>query len=115
MTLADVPPYESTHAQVPILAIVLLVGGFLSYAVCFVLAASTKRLTVLDYLAGTVGLFCGLGWIYFLIRANTVTLQHSFDIIEKGGDPAVARAVNTRFRLAAGIAIAFGVASFLLR
>jgi hypothetical protein len=28
MTLADVPPYESPHAQVAILAIVLLVGGF---------------------------------------------------------------------------------------
>lgn len=104
---------ESSH--LPIVAIVLLAGSFLSYAACFVLAASTKRLQVSDYLLGTLGLFCGIGSIYFLYRANAVTLQHSFDLIEKGGDPAEARGVNQRFRIAAGLAIAFGVACLFLR
>jgi hypothetical protein len=100
---------------VPIVAVVLLLGSFVSYAVCFALAASTKRLSVFDYVAGTLGLFCGFGWIYFLYRANDVTLKHSFDLVEKGEDPAVARAINTRFRIAAGVAIAFGVAVMLVR
>lgn len=106
-------PHEETG--VPVVAVALLLGSFVSYAVCFVLAASTKRLSAFDYVAGTLGLFCGVGWIYFLYRANDVTLKHSFDLVEKGEDPAVARAVNTRFRIAAGVAIAFGVAVMFLR
>ncbi len=109
--------YEtSTHAAAfPLFTLLLLGAAFASYAVCFVLAALTKRLTVVDYLAGTLGLFCGFGWMYFLYRANAVTLQQSFDIIEQGGEPAQARAVNTRFKIAAGLAIVLGVASFFAR
>lgn len=105
---------RDTHAF-PIFALLLGVGAFVSYVACFVLAASTKRMTVTDYLAGTLGLFCGIGAIYFLYRANAVTLQQSFDIIEKGGDTETARAVNTRFKIAAGCAIAFGVATMFVR
>jgi hypothetical protein len=110
--------YESTShpaAAFPIFAVSLFAAAFVAYAVCFVLAATTKRLTVVDYLAGTLGLFCGFGWMYFLYRANAVTLQQSFDIIEQGGDPSQARAVNTRFKIAAGLAIVLGIASFFVR
>ena len=107
------PSHEDSG--VPLVAAVLLVGSFVSSAVCFALAASTKRLSAFDYVAGTLGLFCGVGWIYFLYRANDVTLKHSFDLVEKGEDPAVARAINTRFRIAAGVTIAFGVAIMFVR
>ena len=69
----------------------------------------------IDWVIGTLGAFCGVGWIYFLWRANSVTLQHSFDLINQGGDPAESRALNKRFKIAAGAAIAFGVISFFLR
>jgi len=115
MSLAAVPHDSSSDVAFPIFAVVLLVGSFVSYAVCFAIAASTKRLGVLDYLAGTLGLFCGFGWIYFIVRANQVTLQHSFDLVEKGGDPADSRRLNTRFRIAAGIAIALGILTMLVR
>ncbi len=113
--LDALPDSGAAQPAFPILAVVLLFGAFVSYAVCFALAASTKRLGALDYLAGTLGLFCGIGWIYFIVRANEVTLKHSFDLIEKGGDPADSRRLNTRFRIAAGIAIAFGVLTLFIR
>ncbi|AKU95542.1 hypothetical protein AKJ09_02206 [Labilithrix luteola] len=102
-------------AAFPVFALVLGLGAFVSYVVCFALAASTKRLRTLDYVAGTLGFFCGIGWLYFLYRANAATLQQSFDVIERGGDPATARAINKRFKVAAGIAIALGIASTLVR
>jgi hypothetical protein len=57
---------------------------------------------------------CGIGWLYFLARANTVTLQHSFDLINEGGDPTVSRALNKRFKLAGGIAILAGVLAIIV-
>ena len=106
--------YAEPHAF-PWISLLLLLAAMGAYAACFVMAAMTRRLTVLDYLAGTVGMGCGLGWMYFLYRANAVTLQHSFDIIEKGGDPAVARAVNTRFKVAAGLAVGLGILAYFVR
>lgn len=115
MSIDALPDSDAHGAGFPVFALVSLLGAFVSYIVCFALAASTKRLGALDYLAGTLGLFCGVGWIYFLARANQVTLQHSFDLIEKGGDPAESRRLNTRFRIAAGVAIAFGIATIFVR
>jgi hypothetical protein len=105
---------ETQHAF-PIVAAIIALGAFASYLVCMVFAAQTKKLTALDYVIGTLGLFCGLGFWYFLYRANTVTLQHSFDLIEHGGDPAVSRALNKRFKIAAGLAIVFGVIAYFAR
>jgi hypothetical protein len=103
--------HAESHAF-PWIALLLLVAAFGAYAICFVMAAMTRKLSVLDYVAGTLGLGCGIGWMYFLYRANAVTLQHSFDMIEKGDDPKAARALNQRFKLAAGAAIVFGVLSY---
>ena len=75
------------------------------YIACFVFAAQTGKLGIADYLIGSVGMLCGFGSFYFLYRANTVTLQHSFDMVERGGDPVASRALNTRFKMAAGCAI----------
>lgn len=99
----------------PLVSAIIALGALVSYVVCIVLAAQTKKLKAVDYVVGTLGLFCGLGWIYFLYRANTVTLQHSFDLIEQGGDPSVSRALNKRFKIAAGIAIVFGVIAYFAR
>jgi len=99
----------------PIFALVVGLLAFASYVTCIVLAAQTGRLKAFDWVAGIFGLFCGFGWIYFLARANTVTLQHSFSLIEQGGDPAVSRALNKRFKIAAGLAIVFGVIAYFLR
>jgi hypothetical protein len=99
----------------PLVSAVVALVAFVSYVVCIIFAAQTKKLKAVDYVVGTLGLFCGLGWLYFLYRANTVTLQHSFDLIEQGGDPSVSRALNKRFKIAAGLAIAFGVAAYLAR
>jgi len=107
--------YEHAHATFPWVAAGIALLAFASYVVCFVLAAKTGRLQVADYLIGTLGMFCGIGWIYFLYRANAVTLQRSFDLIEQGGDPAASRALNRQFKIAAGFAIVFGVISFLFR
>ncbi len=75
------------------------------YVACFVFAAQTGKLKVSDYLIGSLGMLCGVGTFYFLYRANAVTLRHSFDMIDRGGDPAASRALNKRFKLAAGVAI----------
>jgi hypothetical protein len=104
-----------TEHAFPLFAAIVGLGAFVSYVVCIVFAAKTGRLQALDWVMGTLGLFCGIGWIYFLYRANTVTLQHSFDLIEHGGDPAVSRALNKRFKIAAGLAIAFGVLAYFAR
>jgi hypothetical protein len=104
----------SDHAF-PIVSAIIGLGAFASYVVCIVLAAQTGRLKALDWVMGTLGLFCGIGWIYFLARANTVTLQHSFALIEQGGDPAVSRALNKRFKIAAGLAIVFGIVAYIAR
>jgi hypothetical protein len=104
-----------TEHAFPIFAAIVGLLAFGSYVACIVLAAQTGRLKALDWVVGTLGLFCGIGWIYFLYRANTVTLQHSFDLIERGGDPAVSRALNKRFKIAAGLAIAFGVLAYFAR
>ena len=106
--------FEANHAF-PIVSLVIGLGAFVSYLVCMVFAAQTKKLGALDYVIGTLGLFCGIGWIYFLWRANAVTLQHSFDLIEQGGDPSVSRALNKRFKIAAGLAIAFGIIAYFAR
>ena len=105
---------SSDHAF-PIVSAVIGFAAFASYVVCIILAAQTNRLKAFDWVMGTLGLVCGIGWIYFLVRANTVTLQHSFDLIERGGDPAVSRALNKRFKIAAGLAIAFGVIAYIAR
>lgn len=71
--------------------------------------ANGQKLQTVDFVVGSLGAFCGLGYFYFLYRANTVTLQHSFDLIEQGGDAETSRRLNQRFKLAAGIALASGV------
>lgn len=106
---------ETGSSAYSILAALLALGAFASYVVVFVLAAKTRKLGVLDYVMGSLGLFCGIGFFYFLWRANTVTLQHSFDLINQGGDPAESRAMNKRFKIAAGVAIALGVVSYVIR
>ena len=78
------------------------------------LAARTGKLKPLDYVLGSLGLCCGIGWLFFLARANTATLQHSFDRIAEGGDPAVSRTLNKRFKLAGGIAILSGVLAIVM-
>lgn len=96
--------------------ILYIVFGFVSfvcYAACFVIAAKTGKLTVTDWLLGTLGLLCGIGFFYFIYRANEVTLKHSFDMIEKGGDPAESRKLNKQFQLAAGGAIACGILAYI--
>jgi len=107
--------YDRAEHGYPIVAGVVALLALVSYVACFVIAAKTGKLKALDYVIGTLGAFCGIGWIYFLWRANSVTLQHSFDLINEGGDPAASRALNKRFKIAAGAAIAFGVLSFFLR
>ncbi len=89
----------------PLLALLFIFVGTAAYVTCFVLAAQTGKLKPLDYVIGTLGLSCGLGWIYFLSRANTVTLQHSFDLVNQGADPSVARSLNSKFKMAAGAVI----------
>jgi len=90
-------------------------GALAAYVVCFVFAAQTGKLRVADYVLGTLGAFCGLGFFYFMYRANAVTLQRSFDMIEQGGDPAASRALNNRFKIAAGFAIGLGVLAYFIR
>ncbi len=107
--------YDQGEHGFPIVAGVVGLLALVSYVACFVIAAKTGKLKAIDWVIGTLGAFCGVGWIYFLWRANSVTLQHSFDLINQGGDPAESRALNKRFKIAAGAAIAFGVISFFLR
>ena len=106
---------ETGSSVYAIVSALLALAAFAAYVVVFVLAAKTRKLGVLDYVVGSLGLFCGVGFFYFLWRANTVTLQHSFDLINQGGDPAESRALNKRFKIAAGVAIALGVVSYVRR
>jgi hypothetical protein len=98
----------------PWLALLCALVGTTAYVGCFVIAARTGKLKPLDYVAGTLGLGCGFGWLYFMSRANTVTLQHSFDMVNKGGDPAASRALNQQFKYTAGAAIACWILSVVL-
>ena len=102
--------------NVAMLAIGGLVGllGLAAYIACFVFAAATNKLRVADYVIGSLGMVCGIGFFYFLARANTVTLQHSFDLINAGGDPAVSRKLNQRFKYAAGAAITLWVVAYVV-
>jgi hypothetical protein len=84
------------------------------YGACFVIAAKTGKLTVTDWLVGTLGLLCGVGFFYFIYRANEVTLKHSFEMIEEGGDPAESRKLNKQFQLAAGGAITSGILAYIV-
>jgi hypothetical protein len=99
----------------PLAAAVVGLGALAAYVVCFVFAAQTGKLRVADYVIGTLGAFCGLGFFYFMYRANAVTLQRSFDMIEQGGDPAASRALNQRFKIAAGFAISLGLLAYFIR
>src|SRR5262245_32623293 len=102
-------PYKE---PMPTTYIVYAVFGPLSlacYVACFILAGKTGKLKATDWIIGTLGLLCGFGFFYFIYRANDVTLKHSFDLIEKGGDAAESRKLNSQFKMAAGGAIAFGV------
>jgi len=102
--------------NIPFLALAGLLGvlGLAAYIACFVFAAATGKLRVADYVIGSLGMTCGVGFLYFLSRANTVTLQHSFDLINAGGDPAVSRALNQRFKYAAGAAIVLWIVSYVV-
>jgi len=102
--------------NIGMLAAAALIGllGLAAYIACFVFAAATGKLRVIDYVIGSLGMTCGVGFLYFLSRANTVTLQHSFDLINAGGDPAVSRALNQRFKYAAGAAIVLWVATYFV-
>jgi hypothetical protein len=102
-----------THAF-PLFAVLCALVSLGAYVGCFVLAAKTNKLKPLDYVIGTVGLGCGFGWLYFLARANTVTLQHSFDLVNKGGDPLASRALNQQFKMFAGIAIVAAILTAVL-
>lgn len=106
---------HSEGLALPLAALGVALAALAAYVVCFVFAAQTGKLRVADYLVGSLGMFCGFGFFYFLYRANTVTLQHSFDLIERGGDPAVSRALNQRFKTAAGAAIALGLVAYFIR
>lgn len=106
-------PHETSVAMLAVAGLLFVVGTA-AYIACFVLAATTKKLGVADYVIGTLGATCGIGFLYFLARANTVTLQHSFDLIHAGGDPAASRALNQRFKYAAGAAIMCWVATYFV-
>ena len=88
--------------------------GLAAYIACFVFAAATGKLRVVDYVVGSLGMMCGIGFFYFLARANSVTLSHSFDVINAGGDPAVSRRLNQRFKYAAGTAIAMWIVAYFV-
>jgi hypothetical protein len=103
------------HGGFPWISAIIGLLAFGSYIACFVLAARTGKLKATDYIVGSLGLFCGVGWIYFLWRANAVTLQRSFDLIEQGGEPAASRALNRQFKIAAGLAIVFGLIATFAR
>jgi len=105
--------YEQGGHTFPWFSLAAAVLAFVSYAACFFIAAKTRKLTLTDYLVGSLGMFCGFGGMYFLWRANAVTLQRSFDLIEEGGDPATSRALNQQFKIAAGMAIVFGAVSYV--
>jgi hypothetical protein len=104
------------ETNLPMLAIGCLVGllGLAAYIACFVFAAATGKLRVVDYVIGSLGMTCGIGFFYFLSRANTVTLAHSFDLISAGGDPAVSRRLNQRFKYAAGTAVVLWVVAYFV-
>jgi hypothetical protein len=99
----------------PIASLIVGVAALGAYIAVFVIAAQTNKLRVIDYVIGSLGMFCGFGFFYFLYRANAVTLQRSFDMIEQGGDPAASRALNQRFKVAAGLAISLGVVAYFIR
>jgi hypothetical protein len=88
--------------------------GLAAYIACFVFAAATNKLRVIDYVIGSLGMTCGIGFFYFLSRANTVTLAHSFDLISAGGDPAASRRLNQRFKYAAGTAIVMWIFTYFI-
>lgn len=104
------------ETNLPLLAVGALIGlcGLAAYIACFVFAAATNKLSVGDYIIGSLGMLCGVGFFYFLARANTVTLAHSFDLISAGGDPAVSRRLNQRFKFAAGTAIVFWIVAYVV-
>lgn len=88
--------------------------GLAAYITCFVFAAATGKLRVIDYVIGSLGMTCGFGFLYFLARANSVTLAHSFDMISAGGDPAASRRLNQRFKFAAGAAIVLWIGAYFV-
>jgi hypothetical protein len=94
-----------------IVAAIACLAAIAGYVACFVFAAQTGKLQVSDYIIGSLGMLCGFGSLYFLYRANAVTLQYSFDMIERGGDPVASRALNQRFKIAAGCAIVGTIAA----
>ena len=98
-----------------IVTAIIGLAALAGYIACFVFAAQTGKLRITDYIVGSLGMLCGFGTFYFLYRANAVTLQHSFDMIERGGDPAASRALNTRFKIAAGVAIVGTVLCIFVR
>ena len=56
--------------SLPMLAIggVMAVLGLAAYIACFVFAAATGKLRVIDYVIGSLGMTCGIGFLYFLGR-----------------------------------------------
>lgn len=107
--------YDESSIAYPILSIVVALAALGAYIACFVMGIKTGKLTTLDYIVGSVGLVCGLGWLYFIYRVDRATLQRSFDIVSAGGDPAEARALNKQFRIAAALAFVLAITSFFLR
>lgn len=106
---------SAADAAFPLASVVVGLGALAAYITCFVFAAQTNKLRVIDYVIGSFGMLCGIGFFYFLYRANAVTLQRSFDMIEQGGDPAASRALNKRFKIAAGFAISLGIVAYVIR
>jgi hypothetical protein len=113
--IADFGAASQGDVAFPLAAAGVGLAALAAYVVCFVFAAQTGKLRVADYVVGSLGLFCGFGFFYFLYRANAVTLQRSFDMIEQGGDPAASRALNGRFKIAAGLAVGLGVLAYFIR
>jgi hypothetical protein len=102
--------------SLPVLAVggLAFLLGLAAYIACFVFAATTGKLSVGDYIIGSLGMMCGIGFFYFIFRANTVTLAHSFDLINAGGDPAASRRLNQRFKYAAGTAMVMWIVGYIV-
>jgi hypothetical protein len=115
MQMRGAPLTKRCHAMLLLCILGLaVVVSFGSYVACMIFAARTGRLTWSDWLFGTLGLFCGFGWLRFLWRGNTVTLQHSVMLIDQGADVLPARELHARYRLAAGISIASTLLAIVL-
>lgn len=70
-TDVEVPGWTLLLVALAVLALVSL-GSCIA---CFVIAAQTGKLRTVDYVVGSLGASCGLGYFYFLYRAKTVTLR----------------------------------------